>query len=186
MTMTNPITHLVLIAVVLCAGSLAAAAADRAGQPAAGVVAEEKDGGVTVRAGDRVVIRYRGEPGGMPAGFEPEFLRGGYISEVYTPSGVLVSDDYPPEHKHHHGIWSPWTKTKFEGRDVDFWNMGQKKGTVLHVSHGDVWSKEGAAGFRAKHRMVDLTAPGGPKATLDEQWDVAVHAVGAQTKPGYV
>ena len=186
--MSNPTADLLLIAVVLCAGSLAAAATERGGQPG-GVVAEEKDGGVTVRAGDRVILRYRGEPGGMPEGFAPEFLRGGYISEVYTPSGVLVSDDYPPDHKHHHGIWSPWTKTKFEGRDVDFWNMGQKKGTVLPVSHGDVWSKDGAAGFRAKHRMVDLTAPGGPKPAIDEQWDVTVRAApasGGDAKPAHV
>ena len=186
--MSHPIPELVLIGVLLCAASLAAAAAPDGGAQGAtaGVTAEKKDGMITVRAGDRVILRYRGEPGGMPAGFDPAFLRGGYISEVYTPSGVLVSDDYPPEHKHHHGIWSPWTKTKFEGRDVDFWNMGQKKGTVLPVSHGDVWSKDGAAGFRAKHRMVDLTAPGGPKAAIEEQWDVTVHAVGAQTTPAYV
>jgi hypothetical protein len=186
--MTHPIPQILLIAVVLCAGSLAAAAADRAGQPAADVVAEKKDGVITVRAGERVVLRYRGEPGGMPAGFEPEFLRGGYISEVYTPSGVLVSDDYPPDHKHHHGIWSPWTKTKFEGRDVDFWNMGQKKGTVEPVSFGETWSKDGAAGFRARHRMVDLTAPGGRKAAVDEQWDVTVRApaTGAGGRPAHV
>ena len=36
--------------------------------------------------------------------------------------------------------------------------------------------------------MVDLTAPGGPKAAIDEQWDVTVHAArGAPTaSPRYV
>jgi hypothetical protein len=150
------------------------------------IVAEEKDGGVNVSAGGREILRYRGKPGGMPVDFDPSFLRGGYIERVYTPSGVLVSDDYPPDHKHHHGIWSPWTKTTFQGRDVDFWNMGQKKGTVEPVSFGEVQSRRGAASFRARHRMIDLTAPGGPEAAIDEQWEVTVHAPGAGKVPANV
>ena len=175
--MTHPITHLLAVAVLLCVVRHAAGMADAGGSSSSAnsVVAEKKDGLIVVKAGDREILRYRGEPGGMPPDFEPAYLRGGYIAAVYTPSGALVTDDYPPAHKHHHGIWSPWTKTKFEGRDVDFWNMGQKKGTVEPVSFGEIWSKEGAAGFRAKHRMVDLTAPGGPKAAIDETWDVTVY-----------
>ena len=170
--------QLLPIFVLLCATRFAAGAGP--------IVAEEKDGGVTVSAGGKEILRYRGEPGGMPADFDKSFLRGGYIERVYTPSGVLVSDDYPPDHKHHHGIWSPWTKTKFEGRDVDFWNTGQKKGTVEPVSFGQVQSRRGAAAFTARHRMVDLTAPGGRKAAIDETWDVTVHAPGASEKPANV
>jgi hypothetical protein len=153
------------------------------------VMAEKKDGGIiTASAGGREILRYRGEPGGMPdaEGYEPSFLRGGYISAVYTPSGVLVSDDYPPDHKHHHGIWSPWTKTEFEGRQPDFWNMGKKTGTVETVSFGETWSKEGAAGFRATHRMIDLSAPGGPKAAINEHWAVTIHPPTAGERPANV
>ena len=176
--MTSPITSLVVVALVLCVARFAVAADDSAGKSsgASNVIAEEKDGVITVKANDRVVLRYRGTPGGMPDGYEPAFLRGGYIAEVYSPAGTLVSDDYPPDHKHHHGIWSPWTKTKFEGRDVDFWNMGQKKGKVEPVSFGETWSKDAKAGFRAKHKMIDLSAPGGPKAAIDETWEVTVLA----------
>jgi hypothetical protein len=166
---------LLLLALLLCIAPIAAAA-EQSASSGGKLIAEKKDGGITVRAGDREILRYRGEPGGMPADFEPAYLRGGYIAAVYTPSGALVSDDYPPAHKHHHGIWSPWTKAKFEGRDVDFWNMGQKKGTVQPVSFGDISTKDGAVSFRAKHRMVDLTAPDGPKPAIDEQWDVTVYA----------
>src|SRR6266566_5163143 len=56
------------------------------------------------------------------------------------PSGKLLTDDYPPDHKHHHGIWSPWTKTEFEGRHPDFWNMGQKLGRVEFVKLDDTFS----------------------------------------------
>ena len=176
--MRDILFQLLPIFVMLCATGFAAGAGP--------IAAEEKDGGVTVSAGGREILRYRGEPGGMPADFDKSFLRGGYIERVYTPSGVLVSDDYPPDHKHHHGIWSPWTKTKFEGRDVDFWNMGQKKGKVEPVSFGDVWHKPGSAGFSAKHRMVDLSAPGGSKTAVDERWDVTVYAPKYGEPPAHV
>ena len=141
-----------------------------------GITADKKDGLITVKSAEgKTILVYRGEPGGMPEGFDPAFLRGGYIAQVHTPSGTLVSDDYPPDHKHHHGIWSPWTKTKFEGRPPDFWNMGQKTGTVEPVSFGDVWHKDGAAGFRARHRMIDLSAKPQAKVAIDETWEVTVH-----------
>jgi hypothetical protein len=45
----------------------------------------------------------------------------------------VVTDDYPANHKHHHGIWFAWTRVDFEGRKTDFWNMGDGKGTVEFV-----------------------------------------------------
>src|SRR5688572_27171095 len=126
--MDNIIPHLLFVVALLCTLPLAVAA--EPAQPAGGVVAEEADGVITVKTGGREVLRYRGKPGGLPAGYDESILRGGYIEAVYTPAGVLVSDDYPPDHKHHHGIWSPWTKTVFEGRHPDFWNMGDKTGKV--------------------------------------------------------
>jgi hypothetical protein len=131
---------------------------------------------VTRRSKPSELLRYQAAMTALPEGYEPQLQRGGYIHPVYTPDGVAVTDDYPPNHKHHHGIWSPWTKTLFEGRSPDFWNMGDKTGTVEVVGQPETWSSGGYAGFRAKHRMIDLTAPGGPKPALDEQWDVTAYA----------
>ncbi|MFP5082199.1 DUF6807 family protein, partial [Pedobacter sp. JCM 36344] len=66
----------------------------------------------------------------LPSGVDSVFRRGGYIFPIFSPSGLSVADDYPLIHKHHHGIWAAWTKTEFEGRHPDFWNMGDKTGTV--------------------------------------------------------
>jgi hypothetical protein len=137
-------------------------------------VKQEPAGALRV-ARDLAMLRYQGEQSALPEGYDASLRRGGYISHVWTPAGALVSDDYPPNHKHHHGVWSPWTKTVFEGRTPDFWNMGDKTGTVETVSFGDAWSGPVAGGFRARHRMLDLTAPGGPRAAIDEQWDVTAY-----------
>ena len=139
------------------------------------VEAQREGTAVSFRAGGREVVRYNGDKTPLPAGFDPAFARGGYLYPVHTPSGTLVADDYPPKHKHHHGIWSPWTKTEFEGRKPDFWNMGDKTGTVEFVELVTAIEGPVAAWATAKHRFIDLSAKPQPKAVLDETWDVVVY-----------
>jgi hypothetical protein len=138
------------------------------------VTARHEGKQIIFATGDRELMRYQAEAGELPrADIKEVFHRGGYLHPIYTPSGVLVTDDYPSNHVHHHGIWTAWTKTEFEGRAPDFWNMGDGKGRVEFVAVDDVWSKDGRAGFKARHRFVDLLVKP-PKAVLDETWDVVV------------
>lgn len=157
---------------------LALATLARAVEPK-GDVEVVRDGGVVkVSLAGKPVLVYQGPKSTLPAGYDPAFQRGGYIHPVYTPAGTVVTDDYPPNHKHHHGIWSPWTKTEFEGRHPDFWNMGDKTGTVEFVEFGETYSGPGVGGFRTKHRMVDLSAKPNPKPAIEEMWDVTVYRGG--------
>ena len=113
---------------------------------------------------------------------KPIFRRGGYVHPVYTPSGRIVSDDYPADHIHHHGVWFAWTKTEFEGRHPDFWNMGDGTGTVEFVALDQTWSGPVDAGLRARNRYVDLSS-GTPKPVLNEVWEVTVYRGGTSQKP---
>jgi hypothetical protein len=146
------------------------------------VTAASHQGVVTISVGDQPVLGYQSKKTDPPPGFAPQYARGGYLFPLYTPAGRLVSDDYPPNHKHHHGIWAPWTKTEFEGRHPDFWNMGDKTGTVEPVALDATWSGPVAAGFRARHRFVDLSAKPEPKAALNEEWIVQVYNLPAGSK----
>jgi methane monooxygenase PmoA-like len=156
--------------------------------------ADYPDGVQVIRQGDRLkvvgggseILQYQGEKTPLPQGYEPQYQRGGYIHPVYTPSGKLVTDDYPPKHKHHHGIWSPWTMTSFEGRAPDFWNMGKKTGTVEFVGINATWSGPVAGGFSTNHRMVDLSAKPQPKPAIDETWNVIVCRPVKAGRPMYV
>lgn len=143
--------------------------------PADAGVRVGRDGGtLKVSSGGRDILHYQGAKTALPPGYESYYERGGYIHPVLTPGGRLVTDDFPPKHKHHHGIWSPWTKTKFEGRTPDFWNMFQKTGTVEVVDFGGAWDGPVAGGFTAAHRMVDLSA-NPPKSAINERWDVVAY-----------
>jgi hypothetical protein len=145
---------------------------------AAEVTAVREGKQVVIRSGDKEILRYQAEPGDLPRPEIPKaFERGGYIQAILTPSGRLITDDFPADHLHHHGVWNPWTKTEFEGRHPDFWNMGDKTGKVEFVALDKVWQKDGKAGFQARHQFVDLSADPA-KVALLETWDVTVSLAG--------
>jgi hypothetical protein len=148
------------------------------------VAANQKAGAIVVAFEGKDVMVYRGEKVPAPEQFGKEYDRGGYIEPLLTPTGIRTTDDYPPNHKHHHGVWAPWTSTRFEDRKPDFWNMGGKTGTVEFVEFGKTWSGRVAAGFTTKHRFMDLSAKPEPKAALNETWQVDVYAVGAKEAGG--
>ena len=136
---------------------------------AADEVTAKRDGKqVIIRSGDKEILRYQAEPGELPRPEIPQaFTRGGYIQSIRTPSGRLITDDFPADHLHHHGVWNPWTKTEFEGRHPDFWNMGDKTGRVEFEKLNGVWQKEIYAGFGAFHRSIDMSASPEKIALLD-------------------
>ena len=154
-----------LIATLACGYGITAAAE---------VTAEREGKQVVVRAGSQEILRYQAEPGALPRPEIPQaYVRGGYIQSIHTPAGRLITDDFAVGHLHHHGVWSPWTKTEFEGRKPDFWNMGAETGKVEFVALDSIWQKDGKAGFQARHQFVDLTVKP-PKVALLETWDVSV------------
>ncbi len=130
----------------------------------------------------RPLMSYQAEPGEFPrADIKPVFKRGGYLHPIMTPSGKLVTDDFPANHIHHHGVWWAWTHTEFDGRQPDFWNMGDGKGLVEFEAVDRVWSGRVHAGIRARHRFVDTTS-GTPVTVLNETWQVTAYAAGAASR----
>ncbi len=149
------------------------------------VTAKREGTQVVFRAGDKEMFRYQAEPSPLPRpDIKPEYQRGGYLFPLLTPSGKSIADDYPADHKHHHGLWWAWTKTKFGATEPDFWNMGNKGGRVEFVSLEKVWEKDCTAGLTAKHRFVSLLA-NPPAAVLEETWELRATAIDGD-KPRFV
>ncbi len=143
--------------------------------PAYAPVKVEDDGkSLLIRIGEKPVLNYRYAVKEVPEGVDEIYARGGYIHPVWSPGGKVLSRIQPPDHYHHYGIWNPWTRTEFEGREVDFWNLGKGQGTVrakqvFERIEGDVYG-----GFRALHNHIDFTGPSEEKIALHEQWQVDV------------
>ena len=121
----------------------------------------------------------------LPAGVDSVFRRGGYIFPILSPSGLSVADDYPLIHKHHHGIWAAWTKTEFEGRHPDFWNMGDKTGTVLFEGIKNTAAGAVFASSESKNAYYDKSLTPNKKV-LDEDWQIKVYNLKGAKRPYYL
>lgn len=147
------------------------------GQTTRGVSVHRETGRLRVEVEGRAAFVYQMDREALPrADIKPEFKRAGYLHPVYSPSGKIVTDDYPSNHVHHHGIWTPWVQTKFQGRTPDFWNMGKKTGAEDHVALERTWEGAVHGGFAARLQMVDLSAPQ-PVVALNETWKVTSYRV---------
>ncbi|MEZ5278590.1 MAG: PmoA family protein [Opitutaceae bacterium] len=109
-------------------------------------------------------------------GIDPLYRRAGYLHPLRTLNGVTVTDDFPPDHLHHHGIWSAWTRTGFQGRNPDFWNMGKGSGGVAFKSLEEAWEGPVEAGFIASHEFFERRDDGLDQPVLIERWTTHIHA----------
>lgn len=137
------------------------------------VALRQDDNKITFVLDDKPIFSYQ-KDGALPTpNIDSAFLRGGYIHPVFTPKQKIITDDYAANHLHHHGIWTAWTKTVFEGRKPDFWNMGDKTGKVDFVSLDTLFEGAVFSGFSSTHQYTDFTS-GKAKDVLDESWEVRV------------
>jgi len=139
-------------------------------------IAETNGENINFHISGKPVTTYRGGAPSIPNdSIDPLYKRSGYLHPVLTPTGQVVTDDFPKGHLHHHGIWMAWTKTEFQNRQPDFWNMGQGKGRVDFKSLEKTWSGPVHTGLVAHHQYVDLTGDQ-PVTVLDEKFSVQVFA----------
>lgn len=129
---------------------------------------------VVIRIGDKPVLQYQIEAPPLPEGVSKLYTRGGFLHPLWSPGGEVLTRIQPPDHYHHVGIWNPWTHTKFQGREIDFWNLNKAEGTVRPVAVTAVEANAVYGGFQALHAHVDLNAPhrSGALVALNETWDV--------------
>lgn len=142
---------------------------------------KKNDSSLEIRIGDKGVLRYNHAPVPPPEGASELYTRSGFIHPLWSPGAEVLTWTHPADHIHHMGLWNPWTKTRFEGRDVDFWNLGKGEGTVRfagfdYIRPGPVFGE-----FRAVQEHVDLSAPGGEKAALNERLSVRVWNTGTES-----
>jgi hypothetical protein len=149
-----------------------------------GVQAVKDDSALVLQKGEQRVLQYNYGVVPAPKGQSKLYDRSGFIHPLWSPSGSVLTNIHPKDHYHHLGIWMPWTHTEFEGKPVDFWNLGEGQGTVrfdrfLSTTSGPVYG-----GFQAEQNHVALKTASGEKVVLKEVWDVRVYNVGGPDK-GY-
>ncbi len=94
-------------------------------------------GVVTVRDGMTNVLSYNfGDQ--LMAGVDPKYTRSSYIHPLYSLDGEPLTDDFPADHHHHHGIFWAWPVVKARGEKTQNWHPH-----VPSLRHHMVrWTKE--------------------------------------------
>ncbi|MBE0537498.1 MAG: PmoA family protein [Phycisphaerae bacterium] len=156
------------------------------GRGRGGVEIVQDDKVLDVQVGQTKVLRFNHAIVPPPAGKSALYNRGGFIHPLWSPAGAELTNIHPADHIHHMGLWMPWTQTRFEGRNIDFWNIADGKGTVRFVKFAGTTEGPVFGGFRSIQEHVDLKAPGGEKVALNEEWDVRVWNTGGADKGFWV
>ncbi len=139
------------------------------------IIAHVDDSALTFQNGRQNLLRYWFATVNPPAGVDSHFRRSGFIHPLWTPHGQALTRIQPPDHRHHYGIWNPWTHVLFENDTVDFWNLGSKKGFVrfskfVSIDNGPVYAE-----FKALHEHVVLKKDGSEKVAINELQTVRVY-----------
>lgn len=154
------------------------------GAPPGGVAVASERGDLRVSVAGQAALFFRMDRAAVPrTDIKPEIIRAGYVHPVYSPAGQLVTDDYPSNHPHHHGIWAPWTKTSFQGRSPDFWNMHAKTGAEEFVALDRTWNGPVHGGFEARLKMIDRSARPAPVEAVNVTWQLTAYDVPGATPP---
>jgi hypothetical protein len=148
------------------------------GQEHPALVDIKKDNGeLLITNNGKPLLQYNFKTVYPPQGVDSVFKRSGFIHPLWSPAGIVLTRISPPDHRHHFGVWNPWTKVLFEGKEVDFWNLYKKEGTVRFAKFLDEEEGQIFAGFRALQEHVVLNDPHGEKVAMNEVWDVRAFPV---------
>ncbi|MBM3812011.1 MAG: hypothetical protein FJW20_10305 [Acidimicrobiia bacterium] len=59
----------------------------------------------------------------LAAGAPDDRARCCYIHPVWSPAGVVVTDDFPADHYHHRGLFWAWPQIVVDGKRLDSWML---------------------------------------------------------------
>ena len=135
---------------------------------------EETTKGINFISEGQVLLTYQTAMTEVPEGVASEFGKSGFIHPLNSLAGQELTRIQPPDHYHHYGIWGPWTRTIVEGREVDFWNLGDGQG---RVDFDALISKKEHAEYAeivVRQNHVDLLAPKGAQVAIEEDLGIRV------------
>jgi len=79
-------------------------------------------GRLTIKDGEQNILTYcYGDQ--LKEGLDPKFTRSCYIHPLYSLEGDILTQDFPPDHLHHSGIFWTWPVVKTRGQNTQTWHV---------------------------------------------------------------
>lgn len=135
-----------------------------------------KDNGSSIiaKVGGKPVFQYNYKTQFPPKGKPDYYQRSGFIHPVFSPAGDTITEGFPNQHTHHHGVFSAWVNTTYNGKQIDFWNQQKQEGTVIFKDLISLKKRDTTAEIKAKHHHIAFinndTIP-----ILEEIWTITVY-----------
>lgn len=134
---------------------------------------------ITIMGPSAPVLTYHKAEMPPPEGSTDLYRRNGFIHPLHAPNGDVVTSIHAPDHIHHMGVWHAWVRTKWNGRDLDFWNLRAGKAKVRFVGVLAREESAGSAGFTVRQQQVALAKDGLPEVViLEETFTVSAQVLG--------
>lgn len=106
------------------------------------------DGGYEFIFNGKKILKYNSQIVRPPKGVDISYSRSGFISPLYAPDQSILTriPNFNSDHLHHYGLWSAFKKTRFQGKEIDFFAPQFKQGTLRHagiisMNEGPIFSK---------------------------------------------
>ncbi len=134
---------------------------------------------VAIKVSDKELISYQATPLVTPKGGDA-FQGSHFIHPLKTPSGFIVTDCQPDDHKHHFGLWWPWKFIQTGDRKINCWELQQGDGLIQATENTQIKN-----GLSTKSIYIDRKAPGGPITLLNETTTITASGIVNQPAIGY-
>lgn len=122
---------------------------------------------LTLHSKGTPLLHYNASYVASPKRDAPWYGRSGFVHPFYTPGGRVVTDDFPADHLHQHGLMFAWTSARIGQRHVDFWNSGPRSGVIEHVETVQVDDESCTVTLRHMDPTVEPA-----KVVLHEVWQL--------------
>lgn len=132
---------------------------------------EDNSEALVISQGGKPILAYNYTMSSLPEGVAPEFSRSGYIHPIYSPMGNVLTNIQPKDHRHHYGMWNPWTRVEYDGTIYDLWNLGDGQGCVRSTTTKELFQGSVGSGYKT---MLDhvIFGDNSEKVIMEEMMSV--------------
>ncbi len=85
-------------------------------------VIEQDDGSILISENGEPAFAYVYDPRNLD-GIDERFRRACYAHPIWSPSGAVVTDDFPADHYHHSGLLWRWSRVEWDGVSTNPWEL---------------------------------------------------------------
>lgn len=134
-------------------------------------------GTLTVMENGRPILTYRyGDE--LPAGLGTDLVRSCYVHPLHGLDGQVLTDDFPADHPHHHGLFWAWPWVKVGERTTQSWHPAEPSLRTIFVSRRAGAGKM-AGGGPFSWCFENVWVLGGTEEVCRERVEVEVHPASA-------